>query len=137
MSVQIKSLSNSAPTKDISLAAPLDTFNIIPTANEVYTLYSAPNDSINSNKKAAIVKSIRLVNILAQTVNISLYLNRPTASGQNRRRLLAPKNLPIPQSGAYIDDAEITLEPGDKIQAETPHAMAIHYVISGVERDAT
>jgi hypothetical protein len=135
MSIQIKSLSNTAPTKDLSLAAPLDTFNIIPTANEVYTLYSAPDDSTNT--KAAIVKSIRLVNILSSTVNISLYLNRPNGSGQNRRRLLAPKNLPIPPSGCYVDDAEITLEPGDKIQAETPHAMAIHYVISGVERDAT
>jgi hypothetical protein len=70
-------------------------------------------------------------------VNFSLYLNRPTMSGQNRRRLLAPKNLTIPQGGAYIDDAEITLEPGDSIQGETAQAMAVHYVISGVERDAT
>jgi len=135
MSVQIKSLTNNAPVRDLSLAAPLDTFNIIPSANQVYDLYTAPNES--SNKKAAIVKSIRLTNILAQTVDISLYLNKPTANGLNRRRLLAPKGLLIPQKGAYIDDAEITLEPGDKIQAESGTAMAIHYVISGVERDAT
>ncbi len=130
MSVQIKSLTNGAPTEDSSLQAVNDNFNIIPKANTVYTLYTAPAG------KAVIVKSIRMVNILAQTVEISLYLNKPDANGHGRRRLLAP-TLTILQKGAYIDDVEITMEPGDKIQAKADGNNGVHYVISGIEREVS
>ena len=84
MSTQIKSLTNGAPAKDNSIAASADSFNIIPTANQVYDLYTAPNDL--TNKKTAIVKSIRVINTHAtNTVKVNLYFNRPNASGQNRR----------------------------------------------------
>lgn len=76
-----------------------------------------------------------MVNLLSQTINISLYLNRPDNNGFARRRFLASKQLAIPQQGAYIDDAEITLSPGDKIQAQATFDNAVHYVISGVERE--
>ena len=128
MSVQIKSLTDPAPTVDIALQAVADNFNLIPKANTVYTLYTAPTN------KAAIVKSIRMVNILAQTVEISLYLNKSDSNGFGRRRRLVPLT-PIPQKGAIIDDSEITLEPGDRIQASADVGNAIHYVISGVERE--
>ena len=135
MSIQIKSLSNPAPVRDDSLAAPLDTYNIIPTANQVYDIYTAPNDT--TNNKSTIVKSVRLANIKAQTVAISLYYNRPNASGQNRRRLLTPEGLAMLANSTYIDDGEITLEPGDKIQLKADVANAIQYVLSGVEREVT
>jgi hypothetical protein len=135
MSVEIKSLTNTTPTKDTSLGAPLDTFNLIPTANEVYDLYSAPKDAINT--KAAIVKSIRLINTHATaTVKVNLYFNRPNAIGQNRRRPLITTDTALLPGFSLIDEGEITLEPGDKIQGKADTANAIQYLISGVERDA-
>jgi hypothetical protein len=38
---------------------------------------------------------------------------------------------------SLIDEGEITLEPGDKIQGKADTANVIQYLISGVERDAT
>jgi hypothetical protein len=130
MSVEIKQLTMLEPVFDDQAEATDDTFNLIPEANKVYTLYTAPAN------KAVIVKSVRVTNILSQTVQINLYLNRP-ANNLPRRRLLAPKNLPIPQQSTYIDDAEITLEPGDSIQALCLQNNGVHYVISGVEREVT
>ena len=134
MSVEIKSLTNAAPTADNSLAAPNDNFNIIPTANTVYTLYTAAND--DGNKKSAIVNSLRILNTSATvTVKITLYFNRPNASGLSRRRQLTPADVPLPPGFAYIEDDEITMEPGDKIQAKADTAGVIQYLLSGVERD--
>src|ERR1043166_918611 len=120
MSLQIKSLTTAtgAPTLDNSSAAPNDNFNLIPTANAVYTLYSAANDSTNNNKKTAIVKGIRMVNTHTATVKVILYFNRPNASGQYRRRFLAPVDIALAPGLSFIDDGEITLEPGDSIQAK-------------------
>lgn len=136
MSVQIKSLTNIAPTKDISLAAAVDSFNTIPTANEVYDLYSASNTS--TIKKTAIVKSIRLMNTHTAATKVTLYFNRPhPTSGQNRRRLLTPADMELTAGITYLDDSELALEPGDKIQGKASVGNAIQYVISGIERDMT
>jgi hypothetical protein len=135
MSVEIKSLTAGAPVKDTSLAAQNDPFNLIASANEVYSLYTAANEA--TGKKAAIVKGIRLVNAHATaTVKVTLYFNRPNpTTGRSRRRLLGPPDVALPAGFTYIDDGEITLEPGDKIQAKVDTANAIQFVISGVERD--
>ena len=137
MSVQIKSLTNGAPAKDISLIAAADSFNVIPTANDIYDLYTAPNTA--TTKRGAIVKGIRLINTAAGSTKakITLYFNRPTTGGQSRRRLLAPADIELAAGYCFIDDGDITLEPGDKIQARADTANVIHYVISGVERDMT
>jgi hypothetical protein len=141
MSVQIKSLTNGSPVKDTSPAVANDTFNLIPTKDEYYDLYSAPTPTAANPtivKKAAIVKGIRVVNTGSVNTQVSLYFNRPTSSAPNapsRRRLLAPGNILLAPGFAYIDEGEITLEPGDKIQAKADTANVIHYVISGVERD--
>ncbi len=139
MSVQIKSLTNGSPIKDTSQAAANDSFNLIPTGNEFYDLYTAPNTS--TTRRCAIVKGIRLLNTHATAVaKVTLYFNRPTApppNGLNRRRLLAPADISLPAGFAYIDEGEIALEPGDKIQAKADVANVIHYVISGVERDVS
>lgn len=133
MSLQIKSLTVSAPTVDNSLAAQNDSFNTIPTANTVYDLYSAPTDP--NTKKAAIVKSIRLANTHTATVKVTLYFMRPNSSGAYRRRLLTPVDLPLTANYVYIDDSEITLEPGDRIQGKADYGAVIQYLISGVERE--
>jgi hypothetical protein len=134
MSLQIKSLTSGLPTKDIASAAPsTDSFNLIPSANDVYTLYSAAKET--SDRKSAIVKGLRFVNTHDDDVTISLYFNRPNATGQFRRRLLAPANIVLTAGSSFIDDSEITLEPGDKIQAKASVANVIQYIISGVERD--
>jgi hypothetical protein len=135
MSVEIKSLTAGAPVKDTSLAAQNDPFNLIASANEVYSLYTAANEA--TGKKAASVKGIRLVNAHATaTVKVTLYFNRPNpTTGRSRRRLLGPPDVALPAGFTYIDDGEITLEPGDKIQAKVDTANAIQFVISGVERD--
>ena len=136
MSIQIKSLTMTVPTKELSLAAPLDTFNTVSTANEVYDLYTTPNSG--GFTRSAIAKTIRLVNTHAtNAVKVSLYYNKPNANGQNRRRLLAPADILLPAGTTYIDDSELTLDPGDKIQAKADTANVIQYIISGVELDVT
>lgn len=134
MSVQIKSLTNGVPTPDTSPDI-ADSFNTIPAANTVHDIYTAPKGS--SVNRAAVVKGIRLVNIKAETVNISLYFNRPDQDGRSRRRLLAPKGMGLLAGATYIDDGEISMEPGDSLQMEASQADAIQYIISGVERDLT
>ncbi len=131
MSVQIKSLTVGAPTIDSSLAAPNDSFNVIPTANTVYNLYTAPTG------KATIVKNIRLVNTHSGPVKVNLYFMRLNATGQYRRRLVSPVDLSLAPGLLYIDEGELTLEPGDRIQGKADVANVIQYVISGVERDVT
>ncbi len=136
MSIQIKSLTVGAPTIDNALAAQNDNFNVIPSANTVYDLYIAPNDVPNKNVKTTIVKAIRLVNTGATSVTINLYFNRPNASGLYRRRLISPVNMSLPAGFLFIDNDEITLEPGDHLQGMASVGGVVQYNISGVERDA-
>jgi len=144
MSVLIRSLTSLDPTTqpkpESKCPACPDFFNIIPAAMPtcVYTLYSAPNDTATPNKKAAIVKSIRLINIHpTATVKVTLYFNRPNASGNYRRRLLTPADMALAPNFVYIDDSELTLEPGDQIQGKADTPGQIQFLISGVERDAS
>ena len=136
MSIQIKSLTMTVPTKELSLAAPLDTFNTVPTANEVYDLLHGTQ--------------LRRLRALGHCQNHPagkhpchqcregvVVLQQAHANGQNRRRLLAPADILLPAGTTYIDDSELTLDPGDKIQAKADTANVIQYIISGVERDVT
>jgi hypothetical protein len=137
MSTQIRCLTTGdAPQQDNALVAQNESFNIIPAANTVYDLYAAPNDTVNNNRKGAIVSSVRLINTHATvTAKVTLYFNRPTTTGQSRRRLLTPADMQLAPNFMYIDDTELTLEPGDKIQGKTDTAGVVQYFISGVERD--
>ena len=60
---------------------------------------------------------------------------RPNASGQYRRRQITPVDMVLQPGFIYIDDDELTLEPGDRVQAKADTANAIQYVISGLEQD--
>ena len=133
MSIQIKSLSNGVATPDVYKAATSDNSNVIPTANDIYDLYTAPNTS--PNIRGAIVKSIRLVNTHINSVKVNLYFLRPIANNQFRRRLITPLDMVLPSGFQYIDDDEVTLEPGDRIQGKADMGSVIQYVISGMERD--
>ena len=133
MSVQIKALTIGIPVMDdpgMAVTGADADFNLIPDANKVFTLYMA------STGKSAIVKGMRFVNTHTAAVTMSIWFNRPI-SGKYRRRLLAPADLSLPAGFTYIDEGEITLEAGDKIQAKASVADVIQYVISGVERDVT
>ena len=87
--------------------------------------------------------SIRLVNISAAVVKVNVYFTRLTAPAvgnanatpQPRRRQISPIDTAIAAGCVYIDDDEIVLEAGDRIQAKADTAKAIHYHISGVEVD--
>lgn len=129
MALTIKALTDSAPTVDNSLAAPNDSFNIIPTANQVYNLYTVPAG------KATIAKNIRLANIGSTTVKVNVYFMRPNGTGQYRRRQITPVDLAIAPGCVYVEDDELTLDPGDRIQAKADTANVIQYLISGMERD--
>lgn len=137
MSVLIKSLTLGPPVADITAAATNDYFNVIQAANTVYDLYTAPNET--SAKRAAIVNSIRVANTHSANVKITFYVNRPTAAtnGFHRRRLLTPIDMTLGPNQIYVDETELTLEPGDKIQGKADVANVIQYWISGVERDVT
>src|SRR5947208_2996818 len=135
MSVIIKALTTTtgAPVLDKSLAAQNDFFNLLQTPNVVYDIYSPPNDA--TAKRAAIVKAIRIANTHTANVKITLYVNRPNASGLNRRRLLTPADMTLGPNQVYVDESELTLEPGDKIQAKADVGSVIQYWITGLERD--
>jgi hypothetical protein len=136
MAVQVRSLTVGSPTIDNSLAAPNDNLNVVPTANTVYDLYIARSDSTNNIYKTAVISNIRLVNTsLASAVTINLYFMRLNSMGQNRRRLISPVNLSLAAGLMYVDDDEITLEPGDRIQCMVSLGGVVHYLINGVERD--
>ena len=82
--------------------------------------------------KAQIVKAMRFVNTsTSNTVGVSVYISHNASE-----RLVSPKSVTVPPSGAYIDDTEITLEAGDKLRAALSATGTVDYVVSGVERDA-
>jgi hypothetical protein len=135
MSVQIKSLTNGSPVQDQSGPVPNDKFNLIPTAGVFFDLYTAPSST--TVRKGALVKGIRVLNAGAAPAQVSLYFNRPTPNAPSSRRLLAPPNIVLQPGSAYIDEGEIALEPGDKIQGKSDTANVIQYIISGIERDMT
>src|SRR2546428_13986533 len=97
MALQVKELSNTAPTIDNSPQAQGDSFNIIPNANTPYDLYTAPA------AKAAVIKTIRLVNISAASVKVNLYFMRLNISGQYRRRQITPAEMLLTARGLFID----------------------------------
>ena len=84
--------------------------------------------------KAQIIKSMRFANTSpTAAVTLNLYFARSTGND----RQIGPKNLSIPAGNIYIDEAEITLEQGDRIRGcVSPMGCAVDYVISGIERDA-
>lgn len=131
MAIQVKALTNGTPTIDNSLVSPNDSFNVIPaaTAAAIYDLYTVPVG------KTCVVKNIRLTNITAAPVTTNLYFTRFTIGGLARRRQLTPVDMVIPAGILYIDDDEITLEAGDRIQAKASAPNGVQYMISGVERD--
>jgi hypothetical protein len=89
--------------------------------------------------KAAIVKSIRLVNTTGSAITVNVYVRRGTGGTSFR---VLPKDLSIGAGLAIIDDSEITLEGltaangEDRIRA-IASASGVECVISGVERDQT
>lgn len=99
-----------------------------PNADTVYDLPGAVPSG-----KAWIVKSIRLANTdtVARTVN--LYFLKLSSSA----RQISPKDLAMAPGQVAIDNEEITMGAGDKIQGKASSGNKIDYVISGVERDVS
>ena len=87
-------------------------------------LYQAPA------KTAAIVKNMRFVNTGAAAITINVWFKR----GSNTYRVL-PKDLSIAPGQLFLDNDELTLDPGDEIQGQASSASTVDYVFSGVERD--
>ena len=137
MSLQIKSLvtlnSMGKPAEDTATME--GSANLIPadSATKVYTLYKASNTT--GNMKSTIVKGIRLFNTHTASVNVSLYVNSSTDASKHSRHPLLPEDTAIPAKSTLIDDTEITLGPGDQIQARAGSPNKIRFLISGVERD--
>lgn len=105
----------------------------LPTAEgDVYTI------PLN---RAAIIKSIRLVNKGSGPATVNMFVRRATGGTSY---YILPQNLLIPVGGAVIDETEITLEGlttangEDRIRGSVAGAgAAVDCVISGVERDQT
>jgi hypothetical protein len=76
-----------------------------------------------------IIKAITIVNTNTTTETVNLYVLK--ASGTPRR--ISPKDLALAAGYMTVIDDEITLEAGDKIQADTTTASKVDYVISGVQ----
>ncbi len=90
-------------------------------------LYTVPTG------KATIVKNIRLVNTDTSPRTLNLYFKR---SGGTSRRI-APSAMTLGAGSLAIDDQELTMEVGDKVQGDASIASKVDYVISGVERDVS
>ena len=83
--------------------------------------------------KAAIVKSIRVVNRDTSPRTFNLYFKLNGGSGS---RLVSPSAISLTPGAAYVDDTEITLAVSDQIQGDGSVASKLDYVVSGIERDA-
>lgn len=90
-------------------------------------LYTTPTG------KTTIVKNIRLVNTDTAARTLNLYFNR---SGGTSRQI-SPSAMTLGAGSLAIDDQELTMEAGDKVQGDASVASKIDYVISGVERDVS
>ncbi len=82
--------------------------------------------------KAVIVRNMRFVNTGSGNATLNVYFKNAAATS---RRVL-PKDLLLPPGFCLIDDQEITLEVGDKIEG-LGTGSTVDYVISGVEREQT
>jgi len=86
-----------------------------------------------ASTKAAIVKSIRLVNKSTAIATVSLYLYN---SSLNTTTRISPVGMTIAPGSMVVDNDEVTLGANDKITGQASNANAVDYTISGVERDA-
>jgi hypothetical protein len=94
----------------------------------VYDLYTAPTTPA---AKAAIVKAIRLVNTDTSSRTVNLYFKKSGGTA----RLISPKDLSIAAWFLFVEDGEITLGSGDKIQGKASAGNKVDFVLSGIERD--
>src|SRR5260221_2745364 len=135
MAIQVKELTLAAPDLDKRAVAPIvddlqnHAFNVIPatTASNIYDLYTVPV------AKAAVVKSIRLINSSpSQLVKVNLYFMRLDSASNSRRRQICPVDLALAPGSMYVDDGELTLEAGDLIQGKCDTPYVLQYFISGI-----
>ena len=82
-----------------------------------------------TNGKTVLVTGMRFVNTGTSDATLNVYFR----SGATGRRVL-PKDVKLPGGYCLIDDSEITLEAGDKLQGLST-VDTVHYVISGIERE--
>ena len=91
--------------------------------------------------KAAIVKSIRLVNTGSSSVTVNVFVKRAQAgSGAGGGFLITPKDMTLAPGVAFIDESEVTLEyvsstSIDFVRGKASSASTVDCVISGIERD--
>ena len=99
------------------------------------TLTTNDNDRIYPpaapGTRAAIIKSIRLVNKTGGSVKVKLWVKK----GSSTAVLVSPVDMVIPAGLAVIDDSEITLDAGDELQGKSDTGSAVDFCLSGVERD--
>jgi hypothetical protein len=121
--------------------------------DEMTRIYLAPRNGIESAaaSKAAVLKTIRLVNSHDEAVAMKLWFVPYTPSdpydedaGNPNRRPIFPKTMSLEPGQMLIEEAELTLSPGDAIWGSASHAeggwpteepSGIEYVISGAERE--
>jgi hypothetical protein len=113
---------------------------LIETNKETLRLYAPATGTL---PKVAIVNSMRFTNPAGASVKMQVFfLEREGDAGEtegdpdSERRRLLPKDVSIPPGMTVIDDEELTLGSGDGIYACANYGDVIHYVITGVERDA-
>ncbi|MBI5387318.1 MAG: hypothetical protein HZA90_21870 [Verrucomicrobia bacterium] len=94
----------------------------------MYDLYTAPT---TPTARAAVVKSIRLVNTDTASRTINLFFKKEGGTA----RLIMPKDLSVAAGCLVVDSEEVSLGSGDKIQGKASAGNKIDYVISGIERD--
>jgi len=87
-------------------------------------LYTSPSD-----QHGTVVNSITCVNTHTASITINLYLKSTTSTAKR----IIPKDLALDADDCGLEDAPITLNPGDKIQGDASTADKVDYTIGGIE----
>ena len=96
----------------------------------VSALYTVPPD------KAAIVKSMRFVNTDdTDPVTLDLYYLKSGGTHPDDARRILPAGVSLAKNSLLLEEAELTLGAGDKIEGIASAATTVDFVFSGIERD--
>jgi|WetSurMetagenome_2_1015567.scaffolds.fasta_scaffold223354_2 hypothetical protein len=149
MSLEVKNLANGLLPKppENPPGTPVD------PPGDMNPIYLAPRNGVGeaTASKAAVVKTIRLLNTHTQPVAMKLwfvpYTEDEGTYDPEQRRPVLPKGMSLEPGQMLIEEAELTLSPGDAIFGSASYAAGgwtgnppsepagIEYVISGAERE--
>lgn len=90
------------------------------------TIYTSP-----TSMHGTVINTITCVNTHTATIYINLYLK----PGGGAARRIIQKDLRLRAGEMGLSEEEVTLDPGDVIQADATVASKVDYIIGGIENE--